>query len=208
MQDVEKVDDYTVGRTFNSQISACPHLFHYLLVFCTAPRRRFHQSSIGTGASHLGYAEVGGRFSRARLLENGCGWVHPLPDQIIYVRWRGCSRRRHPVGQVDGVTSHVSDWKLKDLPAMQALTADRRPVVLHAVDLTRGRMCGRNALKMCQTGRSSSLGITGRTAGDRRPHRTRPPEYCKPPPKYDPEGARATAEATRMASGYPATKNT
>lgn len=214
MQDVEKVDDYTVRLHLQEgNIGVPEHLFHYPAnIMHRSFEGDFIKQPIGTGPFTLDeYTEA----ERAVLKRRTDYWKmgedgDPLPylDQIIYVSMsKDAAVAAVQSGQVDATYQpRASDWQaLKDMPNMQVLTAPTAvtSVLRMRVDVdpwTDVRV--RNALKMCQDREKilqlgyygqGDLGIDAHIAPVH-------PEYCKKPiPKYDPEQAKALlAEA-----GYP-----
>jgi peptide/nickel transport system substrate-binding protein len=214
MQDVEKVDEYTVRMHLQEPNIGVPeHLFHYPAnIMHRSFEGDFIKQPIGTGGFTLEeYAEV----ERAVLKRRADYWKmgadgQPLPylDEIIYVSLeKDAAVAAMQAGQVDSVYQpRPADWlALKDNPKFNVLTASTAvtSVLRMRVDVepwTDVRV--RNALKMCQDREKilqlayngqGDLGIDAHVAPIH-------PAYCdKPIPKYDPEGAKALlAEA-----GYP-----
>jgi peptide/nickel transport system substrate-binding protein len=214
MQDVEKVDDYTVRLHLqDGNIGVPDHLFHY-----PAPimHRNFEgdfiKQPIGTGPFTMQeYAEGERAVLKARTdyWQKGADG-NPLPylDEIIYVSIaKDAGVAAVQSGQVDALYQpRASDWQaLKDLNTHQVLTAPTAvtTVLRVRVDLepwSDNRV--RRALMMCQDREKIGqlayygqvdLGIDAHIAPVH-------PDYCnKDIPAYDPEGAKALlAEA-----GYP-----
>ncbi len=214
MQDVEKVDDYTIrlhGQTPN--IGVPEHLFHYPSIVL---HRNFEgdyiKQPIGTGPFTLAEYKEG---ERAVLKRREDYWKmgadnQPLPylDEIIYVHLdKDAAVAAVQSGQVDAMYQpRASDWQaLKDMPGMVVYTAPTAvtSVLRMRVDVdpwTDNRV--RQALRMCQDRErilqlayfgQGDLGIDAHVAPVH-------PAYCeKPIPKYDPEKAKQLlAEA-----GYP-----
>jgi peptide/nickel transport system substrate-binding protein len=214
MQDVERVDDYTVKLYLQEgNIGVPEHLFHY-----PAPimHRNFEgdfiKQPIGTGAFTLEeYAEG----ERAILKARDDYWRmgadgDPLPylDEIIYVSLaKDAAVAAMQSGQIDAMYQpRASDWEaLKGMDQFQVLTAPTAvtTVLRVRVDLepwSDNRV--RRALMMCQDRErilqlsyygQGDLGIDAHVAPVH-------PAYAeKDLPAYDPEGAKALlAEA-----GYP-----
>lgn len=214
MQDVEKVDDYTIRLHLQAPNIGVPeHLFHYPAnIVHRSFEGDFIQQPIGTGPFTLEeYAEG----ERAILKRREDYWKmgedgQPLPylDQITYVSMsKDAGVAAMQGGQVDGLYQpRAADWQaLKDMPNMVVHTAPTAvtTVMRVRVDLdpwTDVRV--RNALKMCQD-REKLLQLSYYGQGDLAlDAHVAPvhPSYCeKPIPKYDPERARELlAEA-----GYP-----
>ena len=214
MQDVEKVDDYTITLHLQEPNIGVPeHLFHYPAIILN---RNFEgdyiKQPIGTGAFTLEEYTEG---ERAVLKRREDYWNmgedgQPLPylDQIIYVSLdKDAAVAAMQSGQVDSIYQpRASDWQaLKDVPGMIVKTAPTAvtTVLRMRVDVdpwTDNRV--RQALKMCQDRErilqlayfgQGDLGIDAHVAPVH-------PAYCeKPIPKYDPEKAKQLlAEA-----GYP-----
>ncbi len=214
MQDVEKVDDYTVKMHLQEgNIGVPEHLFHY-----PAPimHRNFEgdfiKQPIGTGGFTLEEYSEG---ERAVLKRREDYWRmgedgQPLPylDEIIYVSMaKDAGVAAVQGGQVDALYQpRASDWQaLKDLPTHKVLTAPTAvtTVLRVRVDLepwSDNRV--RRALFMCQDRErigqlayygQVDLGIDAHVAPVH-------PAYCeKDIPEYNPEQAKALlAEA-----GYP-----
>jgi len=214
MQDVERVDDYTVKLYLqDGNIGVPEHLFHY-----PAPIMHrdfegdFIKMPVGTGPFTLEeYAEG----ERAVLKARDDYWRmgadgDPLPylDEIIYVSLaKDAAVAAVQSGQIDALYQpRASDWEaLKDMDNLQVLTSPTAVTTVLRVrtDLepwSDNRV--RRALMMCQDREKilqlsyygqGDLGIDAHLAPVH-------PAYAeKEPPKYDPEGAKALlAEA-----GYP-----
>ncbi|RME71804.1 MAG: ABC transporter substrate-binding protein [Chloroflexi bacterium] len=214
MQNVEKVDDYTIRLHLDQPNIGVPeHLFHYpALIVHRSFEGDFIKQPIGTGAFTLEeYAEG----ERAVLKRRNDYWRkgvdgQPLPylDEIIYVSLeKDAAVAAVQSGQVDAMYQpRASDWQaLKDMPGMVVHDASTAvtTVLRMRVDVepwSDNRV--RQALKMCQDREKilqlayfgqGDLGIDAHVAPIH-------PEYCeKPIPKYDPERAKQLlAEA-----GYP-----
>lgn len=214
MQDVEKVDEYTVRMHLqDGNIGVPEHLFHYPAnIMHRGFEGDFIKQPIGTGGFTLAeYSDA----ERAVLKRRTDYWKmgadgQPLPylDEIIYVNLaKDAAVAAMLGGQIDCMYQpRAADWEaLKDNPAFQVLTAGTAvtTVLRMRVDVdpwTDVRV--RNALKMCQDREKilqlayygqGDLGIDAHVAPIH-------PAYCdRPVPKYDPEGAKALlAEA-----GYP-----
>ncbi len=214
MQDVEKVDDYTIKLHLqDGNIGVPEHLFHYPA--CIMHRNfegDFIKQPVGTGGFTLEEYSEGERAvlkRREGYWRNGAdGSPLPYLDEIVYVSIaKDASVAAVQGGQVDCMYQpRAADWQaLKDMPGMKVLTAPTAvtTVLRMRVDVdpwTDPRV--RNALKMCQDREKIGqlayygqvdLGVDAHIAPVH-------PEYCqKDLPKYDPEGAKALlAEA-----GYP-----
>lgn len=214
MQNVEKVDDYTIKLHLETPNIGVPeHLFHYPAVIL---HRNFEgdfiQQPVGTGAFKLEeYAEgERARFSRREDYWQMGADGQPLPylDKLTYVSLdRDAAVAALQAGQLDTVYQpRPSDWQaLKDIPGLVVRPVSTAQVytIRMRVDLepwTDVRV--RNALKMCQD-RQKILQLSYFGEGDLAiDAHVAPvhPAYCeKPIPEYDPEGAKALlAEA-----GYP-----
>ncbi len=209
MENVEKVDDYTIRLHLESPNIAVPeHLFHYPAVIL--PRTfegDFIKQPVGTGAFTLEeYAEGERAVLKARpdywqLGEDG----KPLPylDEVIYVSIdKDAAVAAIQAGQIDSIYQpRPSDYlALKDVPGISIYSVGtaqtfvlRVRVDLEPWDDNRVR----TALKKCQD-RERILqlsyfgeGLLGIDAHVSPVH----PEYCERPiPAYDPEGARALLE--------------
>lgn len=214
MQDVEKVDDYTIRLHLQTPNIGIPeHLFHYPAVIVHRSfEGDFIKQPIGTGGFTLEeYAEgeravLKRRDDYWRMGEDG----KPLPylDEIIYVSLaKDAAVAAVQSGQVDAMYQpRASDWQaLKDMPGMVVHKASTAvtTVLRMRVDVdpwTDNRV--RQALKMCQDREKilqlayfgqGDLGIDAHVAPVH-------PAYCeKPIPEYNPEKAKQLlAEA-----GYP-----
>jgi peptide/nickel transport system substrate-binding protein len=214
MQDVEKVDDYTIKLHLQEPNIGVPeHLFHYpALIVHRSFEGDFIKQPIGTAGFTLEeYAEG----ERAVLKRREDYWRNgedgqPLPylDEIIYVSLeKDAAVAAMQSGQVDSMYQpRAGDWQaLKDLAEFDVKTASTAvtSVLRMRVDIdpwTDERV--RNALKMCQDREKilqlgyfgqGDLGIDAHVAPIH-------PAYCdKDIPAYDPDGAKALlAEA-----GYP-----
>jgi peptide/nickel transport system substrate-binding protein len=214
MQDVEKVDDYTVRLHCQvANIGIPEHLFHYVAnIMHRSFEGDFIKQPIGTGGFTLAEFSEG---ERAVLKRRPDFWMmgvdgQPLPylDEIIYVSiGKDAAIAAVQSGQVDATYQpRASDWlALKDNPNFNVYTAGTATttVMRMRADLepwTDPRV--RNALKMCQD-REKMMQLSYYGQGDLAlDAHIAPihPAYCeKPIPKYDPEGAKALlAEA-----GYP-----
>jgi len=214
MQDVEKVDEYTIRLHLQAgNIGVPEHLFHYpACIMHRSFEGDFIKQPVGTGGFTLEEYSEG---ERAVLKRRTDYWRmgadgQPLPylDQITYVSMdKDAGVAAVQSGQVDATYQpRASDWQaLKDLPNLQVLTAPTAvtTVLRMRVDLepwSDNRV--RQALKMCQDREKilqlayfgqGDLGIDAHVAPVH-------PEYCeKPIPEYNPEKAKALlAEA-----GYP-----
>jgi peptide/nickel transport system substrate-binding protein len=214
MEDVEKVDDYTVKMYLQEgNIGVPEHLFHY-----PAPimHRNFEgdfiKQPIGTGGFTLEEYSEG---ERAVLKRREDYWRmgedgQPLPylDEIIYVSMaKDAGVAAVQSGQVDALYQpRASDWQaLKDLPTHQVLTAPTAvtTVLRVRVDLepwSDNRV--RRALFMCQDREKIGqlayygqvdLGLDAHIAPVH-------PEYCeKDIPEYNPEQAKVLLTE----AGYP-----
>jgi len=205
MQDVEKVDDYTVRLHLQEgNIGVPEHLFHYP---ANIMHRNFEgdfiRQPIGTGGFTLHEYSEG---ERAVLRRRNDYWAlgedgQPLPylDEIIYVSMaKDAGLAAVLGGQIDALYQpRASDWQaLRDLPTHTVLTAPTAvtTVLRMRVDVdpwTDQRVV--NALKMCQD-RERILQLAYYGQGDQGiDAHIAPvhPEYCdKPIPAYDPEGAK------------------
>jgi peptide/nickel transport system substrate-binding protein len=214
MQDVEKVDDYTIKLHLQEPNIGVPeHLFHYpALIMHRDFEGDFIKQPIGTAGFTLDeYAEG----ERAVLKRREGYWRNgedgqPLPylDEIIYVSLeKDAAVAAMQSGQVDSMYQpRAGDWQaLKDMAEFDVKAASTAvtSVLRMRVDVdpwTDVRV--RNALKMCQDREKilqlgyfgqGDLGIDAHVAPVH-------PAYCdKDIPAYDPDGAKALlAEA-----GYP-----
>ena len=214
MEDVEKVDDYTIRLHLqDGNIGVPEHLFHYP---ANIMHRNFEgdfiKQPIGTGPFTLEEYTEG---ERAVLKARSDYWRmgaddKPLPylDEIIYVSMaKDAGVAAVQSGQVDALYQpRASDWQaLKDLPNLKVLTAPTAvtTVLRVRVDLEPwSDVRVRKALFMCQDREKIGqlayygqvdLGIDAHIA---QVH----PEYCtKDIPAYDPEGAKALLTE----AGYP-----
>jgi peptide/nickel transport system substrate-binding protein len=206
MQDVEKVDDYTIKLHLQEPNIGVPeHLFHYpALIMHRNFEGDFIKQPIGTAGFTLEeYAEG----ERAALNRREDYWRNgedgqPLPylDEIIYVSLeKDAAVAAMQSGQIDSMYQpRAGDWQaLKELAEFDVKTASTAvtSVLRMRVDIdpwTDVRV--RNALKMCQDREKilqlsyfgqGDLGIDAHVAPVH-------PAYCdKEIPKYDPEGAKA-----------------
>ena len=205
MQDVEKLDDYTVRLHLQEgNIGVPEHLFHYP---ANIMHRNFEgdfiRQPIGTGGFTLDTYDEG---ERAILKRRNDYWAlgedgQPLPyiDEIVYVSMAKDAGVAAVIsGQIDALYQpRASDWQaMRDLPTHKVLTAPTAvtTVLRTRVDVdpwTDQRVI--NALKMCQD-RERILQLAYYGQGDQGiDAHIAPvhPEYCeKPVPAYDPEGAR------------------
>jgi peptide/nickel transport system substrate-binding protein len=205
MQDVEKVDDYTVRLHLSEgNIGVPEHLFHYPAVIVHRSfEGDFIKQPIGTGGFTLEeYAEgeravLKRREDYWRMGEDG----QPLPylDEIIYVSLaKDAAVAAMQSGQVDAMYQpRASDWQaVKDMPGLVVYTAPTAvtTVLRVRVDLEPwSDVRVRNALKMCQDREKilqlayfgqGDLGIDAHVAPVH-------PAYCdKPIPEYNPEQAK------------------
>lgn len=214
MQDVEKVDDYTVRLHLQQgNIGVPEHLFHYPALI--VPRTfggDFIKQAIGTGPFTLEeYAEG----ERAVLKARSDYWEigadgKPLPylDEIVYVSIdKDASVAALQSGQIDTFyMPRPSDWlALKDMPGLKVLsapTANCYLIRMRADVEPWNDERVRNALKMCQD-REKILQLSyygeGDLSIDAHVAPSHPAYAEKSISKYDPEGAKALlAEA-----GYP-----
>ena len=209
IENVEKVDDYTIRLHLESPNIAVPeHLFHYPAVILHRDfEGDFIKQPVGTGAFTLAeYAEgeravLKRREDYWRMGEDG----QPLPylDEIIYVAIdKDAAVAAIQSGQIDSIYQpRPSDWlALKDIPGIAVHSAStaqcflvRVRVDLEPWDDNRVR----TALKKCQD-REKILQLSYFGEGDLSiDAHVAPvhPEYCEQPiPPYDPEGARALLE--------------
>lgn len=214
MEDVEKVDDYTIKLHLQAPNIGVPeHLFHYpAIILHRSFEGDYAKQPIGTGPFTLDEYVEGERAvlkRREDYWKNGAdGKPLPYLDQVTYVSLaKDAAVAAMQSGQVDCMYQpRAADWQaLKDLPNMTVHSAGTAvtTVLRMRVDVepwTDVRV--RNALKMCQDREKilqlsyfgqGDLGIDAHVAPIH-------PAYCeKPIPKYDPEGAKKLlAEA-----GYP-----
>ncbi len=214
MQDVEKVDDYTIKLHLQTPNIGVPeHLFHYpSIVLHRNFEGDFIKQPIGTGPFTLAEYAEGERAVLKRREDywkmGADGQSLPYLDEIIYVHLdKDAAVAAVQSGQVDAMYQpRASDWQaLKDRPGMVVYTAPTAvtSVLRMRVDVdpwTDNRV--RQALKMCQDRErilqlayfgQGDLGIDAHVAPVH-------PAYCeKPIPAYDPEKAKQLlAEA-----GYP-----
>lgn len=214
MQDVEKVDDYTIIMHLqDGNIGVPEHLFHYPAAIMHRDfEGDFIKQPIGTGPFTLEEYTEG---ERAVLKARSDYWRmgeddQPLPylDEILYISMaKDAAVAAVQGGQVDCMYQpRASDWQaLKDLPNLQVLTASTAvtTVLRMRVDLEPwSDVRVRNALKMCQDREKiGQLAYYGQVDQGLDAHIAPVhPAYCeKDIPAYDPEGAKALlAEA-----GYP-----
>jgi len=206
MQDVERVDDYTIRLHLqDANIGVPEHLFHYPAnIVHRSFEGDFIKQPIGTGPFTLDeYTEAERAVLKRRndyYRKGEDGDLLPYLDEIIYVSMsKDAAVAAVQSGQVDATYQpRASDWMaLKDMPNMQVLVAPTAvtSVLRMRVDVdpwTDVRV--RNALKMSQDREKilqlgyygqGDLGIDAHIAPVH-------PEYCKKPiPKYDPEQAKA-----------------
>jgi peptide/nickel transport system substrate-binding protein len=205
MQDVEKVDDYTVRLHLqDGNIGVPEHLFHYPAPILHRDfEGDFIKQPVGTGGFTLEEYSEG---ERAVLKRREDYWRmgadgEPLPylDEIIYVSMaKDAGVAAVQSGQVDALYQpRAADWQaLKDLDTHKVLTAPTAvtTVLRVRVDLepwSDNRV--RRALKMCQDRTKIGqlayygqvdLGIDAHIAPVH-------PAYCeKDIPAYDPDGAK------------------
>jgi peptide/nickel transport system substrate-binding protein len=214
MQDVERVDDYTVRLHLQEgNIGVPEHLFHYPApIMHRGFEGDFVRQPVGTGGFTLDQFVEG---ERAVLKRRNDYWRNgedgqPLPylDEIIYVSIaKDAAVPAVRAGQVDAMYQpRASDWEaLRDMATHKVLTAPTAvtTTLRMRVDVdpwTDQRVV--NALKMCQDRQrilqlayqgQGDLGIDAHIAPVH-------PDYCeKPVPEYNPERAKQLlAEA-----GYP-----
>jgi peptide/nickel transport system substrate-binding protein len=205
MQDVEKVDDYTVRlHLHEGNIGVPEHLFHYP---ANIMHRNFEgdfiRQPIGTGGFTLHEYSEG---ERAVLRRRDDYWAlgedgQPLPylDEIIYVSMaKDAGLAAVLGGQIDALYQpRASDWEaLRGLPSHKVLTAPTAVTTVLRMRVDQEPWNDQrvvNALKMCQDRErilqlayygQGDMGIDAHIAPVH-------PEYCdKPVPAYDPDGAR------------------
>jgi peptide/nickel transport system substrate-binding protein len=205
MQNIEKVDDYTLKLHLDTPNIGVPeHLFHYpAIIVHRSFEGDFIKQPVGTGGFTLTeYAEgeravLKARKDYWRMGQDGS----PLPylDEIVYVSLaKDAAVAAVQSGQVDAMYQpRASDWQaLKGMPGMIVYDAGTAvtSVLRMRVDIdpwTDNRV--RQALKMCQDREKilqlayfgqGDLGIDAHVAPIH-------PAYCeKPIPKYDPEKAK------------------
>lgn len=214
MQDIEKVDDYTIRLHLQQPNIGVPeHLFHYPAnIMHRSFEGDFIKQPVGTGGFTLTEYSEG---ERAVLKRRDNYWRmgednQPLPylDEIIYISMaKDAGVAAVQSGQVDCLYQpRASDWQaLMGVPNLQVLTAPTAvtTVLRMRVDIdpwTDVRV--RNALKMCQDREKilqlayygqGDLGIDAHVAPVH-------PEYCeKPIPEYNPE----LAKQLLSEAGYP-----
>jgi peptide/nickel transport system substrate-binding protein len=209
MQNVEKVDDYTIRLHLDTPNIGVPeHLFHYPAIIL---HRNFEgdyiKQPIGTGAFTLEeYAEGERAVLKARpdywrMGEDG----KPLPylDEIIYVDLdKDAAIAALQAGQVDSVFQpRPQDWLALqgfDAVTVRAASTAQCLLVRMRVDLepwNDNRV--RTALKKCQD-RPKILQLAwfgeGDLSIDAHVAPVHPAYAPKPIPEYDPEGAKALLE--------------
>jgi peptide/nickel transport system substrate-binding protein len=214
MQDVEKVDDYTIRLHLQEGNIAVPeHLFHYpAFILPKTFEGDFIKQPVGTGPFTLAeYAEG----ERAVLKRRSDYWQkgqdgQPLPylDEVIYVSMdKDAAVAAMQSGQIDTMFQpRPSDWlALKDVPGISVYpvgTAQTLVLRMRAdVDPWKDVRV-RNALKLCQD-RAKLLQLSyygeGQPGIDAHVAPVHP-EYCqKPIPEYDPEKAKSLLDE----AGYP-----
>jgi peptide/nickel transport system substrate-binding protein len=225
MQDVEKVDDYTIRLNLKEPNIGVPeHLFHYpAIVLHRDFQGDFIKQPVGTGAFTL---EEFSDAERAVLKRRTDYWEmgedgQPLPylDEVIYVAIdKDAGVAAMQSGQVDSLQApRPGDFlALKDIEGITARSAGTAQcyVIRMRVDLEPwNNEKVRNALKMCQD-REKILQLSYFGEGDLSiDAHVAPvhPAYCeKPIPKYDPEGAKALLAEAGFPDGLKvtlATKN-
>ncbi len=209
MENVEKVDDYTIKLYLDApQIGVPEHLFHYpAAIMHRSFEGDFVAQPLGTGAFTL---EEYNQDERAVLRRREGYWRNgedgealPYLDEIIYVN----SDKDNSVsammgGQLDTFYQpRPSDWQqMKDNPqfAVQAVSTAQCYVTKMRVDLEPWNdVRVRNALKMSQD-RAQILQLSyfgeGELSIDAHVAPIHPAYAPKPIPEYDPEGARALLE--------------
>jgi peptide/nickel transport system substrate-binding protein len=209
MQNVEKVDDYTIKLYLDSPNIGVPeHLFHYpAIILHRGFEGDYIKQPIGTGGFTLEeYAEGERAVLKARpdywrMGEDGS----PLPylDEIIYVALdKDAAVAAMQSNQVDAMFQpRPVDWQtLKDFPGVTVRSAPtaqcfilRMRVDLEPWDDVRVR----NAMKMCQD-RAKILQLSyfgeGDLSIDAHVAPVHPAYAEKPIPAYDPAGAMAMLE--------------
>jgi peptide/nickel transport system substrate-binding protein len=197
MQDVEKVDDYTVKMHLQEgNIGVPEHLFHY-----PAPimHRNFEgdfiKQPIGTGGFTLEeYSEA----ERAVLKRREGYWrmgedgqALPYLDEIIYISMaKDAGVAAVQSGQVDSLYQpRASDWQaLKDLPTHQVLTAPTGATTAYAGHCSCARTARRSASwlttarsiwALTPTSHRYTRNIAKRTSRNTTPSKPRP---CWPKP--------------------------
>ncbi len=216
MDNVEKVDDYTIKLHLKEpQIGVPEHLFHYPNVIL--PRDfggDFIKQPVGTGAFLLTEWADGERAAFKRRPDywrmGADGQALPYLDEIVYVSIdKDAAVAALQAGQVDSMYQpRPEDWQaLQGVPGLNIYPAStaqtfvgRMRVDLAPWDDNRVRQ----ALKMCQDREKilqlayygqGDLGIDAHVAPVH-------PEYApKPIPAYDPEGAKALLEAYAAEKG-------
>ncbi len=225
MQDVEKVDDYTIVLHLQeANIGVPEHLFHYPAVIL---HRNFEgdivKQPIGTGAFLLEEYAEGERAKfkrRPDYWRNGeDGQSLPYLDELIYVDIdKDAGVAAIQSGQVDALYQpRPSDWQaLKDVDGIDVRSAGTAQcfLVRMRVDLepwTDVRV--RQALKMCQD-REKILQLSyfgqGDLSIDAHVAPIHPAYAEKPIPEYDPDGAKALLTEAGFPDGLDvtlATKN-
>lgn len=214
MQNVEKVDDYTIRLHLDeANIGVPEHLFHYpAIILHRSFEGDFIKQPLGTGAFLLEEYADG---ERAVLRRRDDYWQmgadgDPLPylDELIYVSIdKDASVAAIQSGQIDQFYQpRPSDWEaLRDVPGLNVMSASTAQcyILRVRVDLEPWNdVRVRNALKKCQD-RERILQLSylgeGDLSLDAHVAPIHPAYADRPIPEYDPEGSRQLlAEA-----GYP-----
>jgi peptide/nickel transport system substrate-binding protein len=209
MNNVEKVDDYTIRLNLNTPNIGVPeHLFHYpAIILHRGFEGDYIRQPIGTGAFTLEeYAEGERAVLRARpgywrMGEDG----NPLPylDEIIYIALdKDASVAALQSGQVDSMFQpRPADWQaLSAFPGVTVRSAStaqcfvlRMRVDVAPWDDNRVRTAMKMAQDRAQILRLSYFG-EGDLSIDAHVAPVHPAYAEKPIPAYDPEGARALLE--------------
>lgn len=216
MNNVEKVDDYTIRLNLNTPNIGVPeHLFHYpAIILHRGFEGDYIRQPIGTGAFTLSeYAEgeravLTARPDYWRMGEDG----NPLPylDEIIYIALdKDASVAALQSGQVDAMFQpRPADWQalsaFPDVTVRAASTAQCYLIRMRVDVAPWSDNRVRTAMKMCQD-RAQILRLSyfgeGDLSIDAHVAPVHPAYAEKPIPAYDPEGARALLEEYAAENG-------
>lgn len=223
MNNIEKVDDYTVRLHLNEpQIGVPEHLFHYpALILPRSFEGNFPQQPVGTGPFTLVEYTPGEQaiFKRRQDYWRSGADDKPLPylDKLIYFDLNPDERvAAMQGGLIDTLyVPRPADWRaLRVAPGIniyRASTAQTFVVRMRTDQEPWRDERVRQALKLCQD-RQKILDLTyfdqGRLAHDAHVAPIHP-AYCKKPiPKYDPQQARELLAAAGYTDGLRVTLTT